>query len=326
VALVAVYKNLPLHLQYNVDQLIQEEYTKKLFRVPLFEASLLLLSSGCLPGFRSLHGRLKQLYSDSCIDLQQQKALDFISCRNPEDIVVLVMRSGKLIGTMTLFPFSRKQDIPSLSYLKMGPSFDQLPDVPALEVGRLAKATSNSNHDRCQGNDLINTMAMAAAFIVTKNFVLQNGLVPAVDSYICGDTYGSLISSLRRFFPMKIVKSRINPDMLEDGSTVHGTGIYFIQRQVLGSFRSADDLMSAIKTIENSHPDIAHRIKQLLASDLKTNGVKTIQKFDPEKFKVHFFYFPCYHPKTVEGFERLEQVTQRLTTGDRGRQHLKNLV
>ena len=184
VALVAVYKNLPHHLQYSVDCLIQEEYRKKLFRVPLFKASLLLLSSGCLPGFRSLRERSKRLYSDSCADLQRQKALDFISCRNPEDIVVLVMRSGQLIGTMTLFPFSRKQDIPSLSYLRMDPSFDQLPDVPGLEVGRLAKATSNGNPESCQSNNLTNTMAMAAAFIVAKNFALQNGLLPAADSYI----------------------------------------------------------------------------------------------------------------------------------------------
>jgi hypothetical protein len=324
VALVAVYKNLPHHLQYTVDQLLLEEYRKKLFRVPLFEAALLLLSSECLPGFRSLRERSKQLYSDSRIDRQQQKALDVISCRNPEDIVVLVMRSGQLIGTMTLFPFSRKQDIPSLSYLRMDPSFDQLPDVPALEVGRLAKATSNGNHDSCQGNNLINTMAMAAAFIVAKNFALQNGLLPAADSYICGDTYGSFISSLRRFFPLNTQNSTINPNMLEDESKVHGMGMYFIQRQVLGSFSSADDLMSAIKNIENSHPDIAHRIKQLLESDLKTNGVKTIQKFDPEKFRVHFFHFPCYHPKTVEGFKRLEQVMQRLTNGDRGVRHLRN--
>ena len=103
-------------------------------------------------------------------------------------------------------------------------------------------------------------------------------------------------------------------------------GMYFIQRQVLGSFKSADDLVSVIKTIGNSRPDIAHRIKQLLESDLKTNGVKTIEKFDPEKFRVHFFHFPCYHPKTVEGFKRLEQVMQRLTSGDRGVQHLKNYV
>ena len=324
VALVAVYKNMPHHLQYNVDQLIMEEYRKKLFRVPLFEASLLLLSNGCLPGFRSLRERSKRLYSDSCADLQRQKALDFISCRNPEDIVVLVMRSGKLIGTMTLFPFSRKQDIPSLSYLRMGSTFDQLPDVPALEVGRLAKATSNSHHDSCQGNDLTNTMAMAAAFIVTKNYILQHELLPAADSYICGDTYGSFISSLRRFFPLNTVNSSINPNMLENESQVHGMGMYFLQRQVLGSFSSADDLMSAIKNIENSHPDIAHRIEELLAADLKTNGVKTIQKFDPEKFRVHFFHFPCYHPKTVEGFKRLEKVIQRLTTGDRGVRHLQN--
>jgi hypothetical protein len=317
VALVAVYKNLPHHLQYDVDQLIMEEYRKKLFRVPLFEASLLLMSSGCLPGFRSLCEQSKRLYSDSCIDLQQQKALDFISCRNPEDIVVLVMRSGQLIGTMTLFPFSRKQDIPSLSYLRMEPSFDQLPDVPALEVGRLAKATSSGYHDSCQSNNLTNTMAMAAAFIVAKNFALKNGLLPDADSYICGDTYGSFISSLKRFFPLNTTNSTINPNMLEDESKVHGMGMYFIQRQVLGSFRSADELKSAIETIETSHPDTAHRIRQLLESDLKTNGIKTIQKFDPEKFRVRFFHFTYHHPKTVKGFKRLEQVIQRLTSGDR---------
>jgi hypothetical protein len=250
--------------------------------------------------------------------------LEFISCRNPEDIVVLVMRSGQLIGTMTLFPFSRKQDIPSLSYLRMGSTFDQMPDVPALEVGRLAKATSNSPHDSCQSNDLINTMAMAAAFIVAKNYALQNGLLPAADSYICGDTYGSFISSLKRFFPLDTSNSTINPNMLENESKVHGTGMYFIQRQVLGSFSSADDLMSAIETIETSHPEVAHRIRQLLESDLKTNGVKTIQKFDPEKFRLHFFYFPYHHPKTVAGFKRLDQVIRRLTAGDRRVRHLQN--
>ncbi len=326
VALVAIYKNLPHHLQYNVDQLFLAEYRKKLFRVPLFEASMLLLSSGCLPGFDALHQRSKRFYSDSCFDRQQQKALDYLSSRNPEDIVVLVMRSGQLIATMTLFPFSKKQDIPSLSYLRIKPSVDQLPDVPAVEVGRFAKTTSNDSQDSCQGNDLTNTMAMAAAFIVTKNFILQKGLVPAADSYMCGHTYGSLISSLSRFFPMRIIKSGINLDMLEDESNVRGMGIYYIQRKVLGSFSSAEDLMSAIKTIEKSNPDIAHRIIQLLESDLKTNGVKTIQKFHPEKFRVHFFYFPCYHPKTVGGFKRLEQVIQRLTAGDRSVRQLENYV
>ena len=321
VALVAIYKNLPHHLQYDVDQLILEEYRKKLWRVPLFEASLLLLSSGCLPDLRSLCEQSKRYYSDSCNDLQQQKALDVISYRNPEDIVVLLMRSGQLMGTMTLFPFSKKKDIPSLSYLRMEPTFNQLPDVPALEVGRLAKATSNGNDDSCIGNDLINTMAMAAAFIVAKNFALKKGLLPAADSYICGDTYGSLISSLKRFFPLNTLKSSINLHMLEDGSKAHGTGMYFVQRQVLGSFSSADDLLSAIENIETSHPDIAHRIRKLLETDLKKNGIKTIEKFDPEKFRVQFFHFPYHHPKTVKGFKKLEKMIQRLTIRDRSVRH-----
>jgi len=250
--------------------------------------------------------------------------LEFISCRNPEDIVVLVMRSGQVIGTMTLFPFSRKQDIPSLSYLTIEPSFDHLPDVPGVAVGRLAKATFNGDQSNGLGNDLTNTTAMAVAFIVVKYFVLEKGLVSAPDSFICGETYGCLISSLKRFFPLRTLNATVNPNMLEDYSKNQGMGMYFIKRQVLGSFRSADDLMSTIKTIENSHPDIAHRIRQLLASDLKTNGVKTIQKFDPEKFRVNFFYFPCYHPKVAEGFKRLEQVIQRLTNAGRGARHLKN--
>ena len=123
---------------------------------------------------------------------------------------------------------------------------------------------------------------------------------------------------------MNTENSTINPDMLEDESKIHGMGLYYIQRQVLGSFKNADDLVSVIKTIGNSRPDIAHRIRQLLESDLKTNGVKTIQKFVPEKFKVQFFYFPCYHPKVAEGFKRLEQVIQRLTNAGRGARHLKN--
>jgi hypothetical protein len=318
VALVAVYKNLPPHLQHDVDQLVLEEYRKKLFRVPLFEASLLLLSSGCKPGFSSLWKRSKRLYSDSSIDRQQQKALDFISCRNPEDIVVLVMRSGQLVATMTLFPFNRKQDIPSLSYLRMDSSFNQLPDVPAMEVGRLAKATCCENHDSGQSNAIVNTMAMATAFIVAKNYALENDLLSAPDSYICGDTYGSLISSMRRFFPMKIIESTINSQLLENKSDAHSTAIYFLQRQVLGSFESANDLVSVIETIGNSRPDVSQRIKQLLESDLRQNGIKSIDKFDPEKFRVQFFYFPYHHPKIDKGFRRLDQMIQRLTARTKG--------
>ncbi len=92
-----------------------------------------------------------------------------------------------------------------MSYLRMEPSFDQLPDVPALEVGRLAKATSNGNHDSCQGNDLTNTMAMAAAFIVTKNFILQNGLLPAADSYHMWRHLRLLYLEFETLFPIEIL-------------------------------------------------------------------------------------------------------------------------
>ena len=324
VALVAVYKNLPYNLKSDVDQLISEEYRKKLFRVPLFEASLLLLSSDCLPNLQSLSECSKRLYSDSGIECQQQKALDFISTRNPEDIVVLVIRSGQLVATMTLFPFSRKQDIPSLSYLRMDPSFDKLPDVPGLEVGRLAKKTPKGSHDYSQSSDLINTMGMAAAFIVAKEFALKRGLLPAADSYICGDTYGSFISSLKRFFPLTTTNSTINPMMLEDEGKIHGMGMYFIQRQVLGSFSSTYDLISVIENIEHSYPEVANRIKQLLDSDLKTNGIQSIQKFDPEKFRVQFFHFPYHHPKTIRGFEKLNKMILRLAVFGKNAQNLRD--
>ena len=313
VALVAVYKNLPHHLQNSVDQLILEEYKRKLFRIPLFEASLLLLSSGCLPGnFRFLSERAKQIYPGGCFKDEQQKALDFVSCRNPEDLVVLVMRSRQLVGTMTLFPFSRKQDIPSLTYLSIDPSFGQLPDVPGLAVGRLAKATFNGDQGKDLGNDLTNTTAMAAAIIVAKYFALENGLLANAESFICGETYGCLISSLKRFFPLRTFPATVNPKMLEDHSKSQGMGMYFIQRQVLGSFKSADELISVIETIESSRPELAHRIRRLLESDLKTNGAKTIRKFNPDKFRVQFFSFPYHHQKIGEGFKRLEQMIQRL--------------
>jgi hypothetical protein len=189
-------------------------------------------------------------------------------------------------------------------------------------VGRLAKATSNGDHSERRGNDLINTMAMAAAFIVARKYALKKNLLPHADSYICGDTYGSLISSLNRFFPMNTINSTINPNMLEDESKAHGTGMYFIQRQVLGSFKSAEDLLSAIETIENSQPEIAHQIKHLLESDLKSNGMKTIEKFDPEKFRVQFFYFPYHHPKIDQGFDCLEKMMQRMAKADRGAREL----
>jgi len=313
-AVVAVYKNIPQYLQDDLNQLVSETYRKKLLSVPFLEASLLLLASGVLPGFRSLSERSKQFCPASCLEFEQQKAIDFVTVRNPNDIVVMVLRSDRLIATMTLFPFNRKYDIPSLSYLEVDPAFEQLPDVPALEVGRLAKTTCNGYHLDDPKNSFIDMASMAAAFIVSERFVSKNGLLRGSESFICGDTHGTLITSLQRFFPLTVFDSKINPDMLKDDSDVRGMSIYFIQRQILGSFESADDLLAAIQHVADSNPDLAYRIETLLDSGLDRLGVSTIHQFDPKRFRVHFFHFPFHHHKTVKGLARMEQMMRWMTS------------
>ncbi len=313
-AVVAVYQNIPEYLQRELDQLVSETYRKKLLTVPFLEASLLLLSSGVLPEFQSLSKRSKQFCPASCLEFEQQKAIDFVTGRNPNDIVVMILRSDRLIATMTLFPFNRKHDIPSLSYLEVDPVFEQLPDVPALEVGRLAKITCNGYHLDDPENSFIDMASMAAAFIVSELFISRNGMLRDPQSFICGDTHGTLITSLKRFFPLTVFDSRINPDMLKDDSDARGMSIYFIQRQVLGSFESADDLLAAIQNVADSNPDLANRIEALLDSGLDTLGVSSIHQFDPKRFRVHFFHFPFHHPKTFKGLARLEQMMRWMTS------------
>ena len=70
--------------------------------------------------------------------------------------------------------------------------------------------------------------------------------------------------------------------------------------------------MSTLEDIEKTYPALAARIRQLLELDLKANGVRQIQNFDPQKFRVNFFYFHYHHPRTVAGFKRLDQMIQRL--------------
>jgi hypothetical protein len=314
VAVVAVYQNIPKYLQRELDQLVSETYRKKLLTVPFLEASLLLLASGVLPEFKSLSERSTQFCPASCLEFEQQKAIDFVTGRNPNDIVVMVLRSDRLIATMTLFPFNRRHDIPSLSYLEVDPVFEQLPDVPALEVGRLAKTTCNGYHLDDPENSFIDMASMAAAFIVSELFVSRNGMLRDPQSFICGDTHGTLITSLKRFFPLTVFDSRINPDMLKDDSDARGMSIYFIQRQVLGSFESADDLLAAIQNVADANPDRANRIEALLDSGLDTLGVSSIHQFDPKRFRVHFFHFPFHHPKTLRGLARMEQMMQWMTS------------
>jgi len=127
-------------------------------------------------------------------------------------------------------------------------------------------------------------------------------------SFICGDTHGSLITSLKRFFPVTIIDSRINTDMLKEGNHARSMSIYFIQRQVLGSFENAEHLVAAIHKVAKLYPGTAHRIIELLESGLRTLGVESIYQFDPKRFRVHFFHFPYHHPDTRKGFARMEQM------------------
>ena len=314
VALVALYRNIPRYLQIELNQLVAETYRKKLLTVPFLEASLLLLASGVLPEFRSLSRTLKKFCPASCLDFEQYRAIEFVTAKDQNDPVVMVLRADRLIATMTLFPFNRKEDIPSLSYLEVDGACEQLPDAPSLEVGRLAKTTCNGYANENSENRFIDMASMAAAFIVSERFASENGLLSDPRSFICGDTHGCLITSLKRFFPITIIDSRINADMLQEGNYARGMSIYFVQRQILGSFESAEHLLAAIHDVGKSDPAIAHRIRELLESGLKTLGVASIYQFDPQRFKVHFFYFPFHHPDTLKGLARMEQMMHWMTS------------
>jgi len=96
--------------------------------------------------------------------------------------------------------------------------------------------------------------------------------------------------------------------MLDDDSDVRGMSSHFIQRQVLGSFDTANDLLSAVRKVADSDPDRAHRIKGLLDSGLDSLGISSIHQFDPQRFRVHFFHFPFHHPKTRGGLAKMAKM------------------
>ena len=313
VALVALHKNIPEYLQIELNQLVSDTYRKKLLTVPFLEASLLLLGSGVLPEFISLSRRLKKFYPASCLDSEQYRAIEYVTAKSQNDPVVMVLRADRLIATMTLFPFTRKVDIPSLAYLDVEKVYEQLPDAPALEVGRLAKRICNGDADENFESRFIEMASMAAAFIVSDRFAADNGLLSDPQSFICGDTHGCLITSLNRFFPMTIIDSSINTDMLKEDNFARGMSIYFIQRKVLGHFENAEHLVAAIHKVAESDPGTAQRIIKLLELGLKTLGVDSIYRFDPKRFRVHFFYFPYQHPETFKGLAKMKQMMHWMT-------------
>lgn len=320
-AVVARYSHIPFDLRKKLDQMVATGYCKNLFLAPFYEASLLILASGIIPGLRFLAAKSEEVYAAYCATAECRRAKDFVSCRNSDDIVVLVLKSGSLMGTMTLYPFSKKENLPSLSYLRLGPVKNRLFDVPALEVGRLAKATGLNDPAEKSPADFLNTVWLSAAFLVARDFVVQNGLLTHRNSYVCGDTYGSLLASLQHFFPIVVDGSAIRTDILDEKNKARDVAIYFLQRQVLGFFESADDFMAALTEIGNSKPDVARRIVALMEAGLKKTGIKSLQKFDPKKFRVNFFYFPFQHPKTDAGLKRLEKILLKSTTARSIRWH-----
>lgn len=320
-ALVAIYENIPSEFKLSLGRLVAAGYCKSLFLASFFEASLLLLSSGTLTSLESLAEPSKQLYADYCSTKERHRASNFVSCRNADDIVVLVLKSGILVGSMTLYPFSRIQDMPSLSYLNLMTEESRLPNVPALEVGRLARAASADDPDANSGSGLLKTVWIAAAFLVARDFVKYNGLLDHRKSYVCGDTYGSLIASLKHFFPIQTVPSSLRPDILNEKYIARDVAIYFLQRQVLGSFDSADDFIQAVNAISNCNPKIAHRILALVEAGLTELGITSLQNFDTKKFKIDFFYFPLYHDQTAKGLKRLENVIFKLASHRSMRPH-----
>ena len=176
----------------------------------------------------------------------------------------------------------------------------------------MAKAgiVDDQETNACAG--LLQTVWIATAFLAARDFVTANGLLKHPKSYVCGDTYGSLLASLQHFFPIEILPSSIRTDILDENSDVRDVAIYFLQRQVLGSFGSADDVIEAIKEIASLNPKLSFRIIELLEAGLKKLGIPSLQNFDAKKFKIDFFYFPFQHARTTQGLQRLEKVVRKL--------------
>ena len=192
---------MPPELKISLGRLVTAGYCKSLFLCSFFEASLLLLCSGILTRLTALAEPSKQLYAEYCSDKERNRASNFVACRSPDDIVVLVLKSGRLVGSMTLYPFNNTKDMPSLAYLDLTLAQNRLLNVPALEVGRLATAAPDDAFDVNVGSGLLKSVWITAAFLVARDFVKNNGLLDHRNSYVCGDTYGSLIASLKHFFP-----------------------------------------------------------------------------------------------------------------------------
>ena len=80
-------------------------------------------------------------------------------------------------------------------------------------------------------------------------------------------------------------------------------GMYFLQRDVLGSIPSAEYLIQMI--------DSMHR--PIITGLIERGMGKRITEFDPERYKLYLFTFDYWHPKVVQGFKEMDKLIKEMT-------------
>jgi hypothetical protein len=310
VVLIAPYEKIPADLRSKADQLVVQEYRRCLFETSLFGAALQLLAANKKSSLAWIRDSSQNTFRSGFSD-ELQRGINYITRRSPKDIVLIVLGGGEIIFTMTLFPFKSPGEIPSRAYLSLDPILNQLPNASAIEIGRLAKRPLDKPESQGRRRDLVHLASTAAAFRAGRDFVIQKGLVDAPDSYICGTTANGLVTMLKSFFPLQVVNAKLNPEIFEEKGNGRGMAIYFLQRQVLGSFESVEELFSRIDDLRQTDPKAANDIMANLQSGLKNMGVSGLNGFRPQKFVFKFFHFPFHHPDSLQGFRRMEKVVDR---------------
>ena len=286
-AVVAVHRNIPTNIQIELNDLIVYNYDKFIFNCDLFDAAMDLLHGGYLPHQDKLYyTKLNKNLKKSSTQLKES-ALKYIECRDPDDIIVMVFLDNKIIGTMTLIPFMKKADINGRQYVRSD-VFESIPDMPGLEIGRLAKGPQK---------DLLSSAAMTTAFIITEKWVFRNNILPK-KSFVCGETHKYVIDGLSLFFPIVSIPTRLNFQILK-----HPLGMHFLQRDVIGSIPSTKYLIQLIKDM--NRPNITGLIER--------GTGKSINSFKPEKYQIYLFYFTYWHPYVQEGFKKMDKMIKELT-------------
>ena len=304
---VARYKHIPQVLQAESNQLIARVYREKLLNQALYQAVLELLASGTLDTYRHFQDRAQDALDAYSPDAELQGAQEYFTRREPEDIVVLVLRQDRVIGTMTLYYVQRYEEIPSLQYVHVSP--DDLPPFDqGIELGRLVKELDEGWVVGPRGE-----MCSIVTFLVANDYIVRNNLLPGRKDILCGTTHAALLKRLENLgFPIFIVSSPINNNIWSN--KVNPAISHFLTREVLVQC-SPQCIERAIEQIAWNNKYTAKKIRTLLAQGLHQIGLSNIRDFCPEKFQVHFFFFPYHHRQTEATFHRLERIARRFSRG-----------